>query len=119
MIAPMESSSQPEHKLGAAFDPRRALQRDPFNEIFVLVLSATAAGVVVPGILLLVGVFAGRLDLLPFVGISIVAEVVLIFGVGRPQMKPHERLGWALLWGFTAALLGAAFWSLVYDAAIS
>jgi hypothetical protein len=119
MIAAMESSAARDRKLSAAFDPRRPIQRDPFNEIFVLVLSAASAAVVVPGVLLLVGVFAGRLDLLPFVGISVVAELVLIFGVGRPQMKPHERLGWALLWGFTAAVLGAAFWALVYDAAIS
>ena len=55
-----------------------------------------------------------QLDFLPFVGISVVAELVLIFGLGRPQMKPLERVGWGLLWGFAAAVFAAAFWDLVY-----
>lgn len=111
----MESSS--ERKLGAAFDPRHQLQRDPFNEIFVLVLSAVGAAVVIPVALLLAGVVTGKLPLLGFVAISVALELGLIFGVGRPQMEPRERLGWALLWAFTAAVLGAAFWALVYEAA--
>jgi hypothetical protein len=28
-------------------------------------------------------------------------------------------LGWALLWGFAAALLGAAFWELVFAPVLS
>jgi len=34
-------------------------------------------------------------------------------------MKPRERVGWALLWGFTAAVLGAAFWELVFAPVLS
>ena len=115
----MESSSTPERKLGAALDPRQRLQRDPFNEIFVLVLSATSAAVIIPAVLLVIGALTTRLDLIPFVAISAVVELVLIFGIGRPQMKPVERVGWGLLWGFTAAVLGAAFWALVYEFAVS
>lgn len=115
----MESSTTPERKLGAAFDPRQRIRRDPFNEIFVLVLSAVSASVVIPAALLVIGALTSRLDLLPFVAISALAELVLIFGIGRPQMKPMERVGWGLLWAFTAAVLGAAFWSLVYEFSVS
>ena len=45
--------------------------------------------------------------------LSVVLELVLIFGLARPQMKPVERVQWSLLWGFAAAALGAAFWELV------
>jgi VIT1/CCC1 family predicted Fe2+/Mn2+ transporter len=115
----VESSTPPERKLGAAFDPRQRIQRDPFNEIFVLVLSAVSAAVVIPVVLLVVGAFTTRLDLVVFVAISAVAELILIFGIGRPQMKPLERVGWGLLWAFTAAVLGAAFWALVYEFSVS
>jgi hypothetical protein len=115
----VESSTTPERKLGAAFDPRQRIQRDPFNEIFVLVLSAVSASVLIPVVLLVVGGFTTRLHLVPFVAISAVAELAVIFGIGRPQMKPLERVGWGLLWGFAAAVLGAAFWSLVYEFAVS
>jgi hypothetical protein len=30
-------------------------------------------------------------------------------------MKPHERVGWALLWGFSAAFFAYCFWELVVD----
>jgi hypothetical protein len=111
-IAPVEGSIS---KLTAAIDPRRPIYRDAFNEIFVLVLSATGAAVVIPVLLLIIGALTSKLSLGLFVAISAAAELFLIFGLGRPQMKPHERVGWALLWGFGAAALGAAFWALVYD----
>src|SRR5438105_15428627 len=101
-------------KLSAALDPRRKIYRDPFNEMFVFVLSSVGASTLVPVLLLLVGALTDQLDFLPFVGISVVAELVLIFGLGRPQMKPLERFGWGLLWGFAAAVFAAAFWDLVY-----
>jgi hypothetical protein len=62
---------------------------------------------------LIVAAIAGGIDFIPFVVISVVLELVLIFGLARPQMKPVERVQWSLLWGFTAAALGAAFWELV------
>ncbi len=115
----MEASRSSQPSLGAAFDPRRRIYRDPFNEVIVLVVSATGAAVIVPVLLLIVGAFTGEFDFLPFVAISVVLELVLIFGLARPQMKPRERVGWALLWGFTAAVLGAAFWELVFAPVLS
>jgi hypothetical protein len=117
----MEASSQgstPE-RLGAALDPRERIYRDPFNELVVFVLSAAGAAVVVPAILLIVGALLDeQFDFWIFVAASVLLELVLIFGVARPQMKPRERVGWALLWGFTAAVLGAAFWELVFQPAV-
>ena len=108
-------ATRPQRKLGAAFDPRARLYRDPFNELVVFVISAVGAGVLVPTVLTVVSAIVGaKLDFLPFVGISVLLELGLIFGHLRPAMKPRERLGWALLWGFTAAVLGAAFWELTY-----
>ena len=100
--------------LGAALDPRQRIQRDPFNELVVFVVSALGASVIVPVFLLLVGAFTGQFAFLLFVALSVVLELLLIFGLTRPAMKPNEKVGWALLWGFTAAVLGAAFWELVF-----
>ena len=114
MIAAVEASP-PQRKLGTALDPRARLYRDPFNELVVFVTSAVGAGVLVPTVLTLVSAIAGwKLDFFTFVGASVVLELGLIFGHLRPAMKPKERLAWALLWGFAAALLGAAFWDLTY-----
>ena len=112
----MESSSASNSSasLGRAFDPRQRLYRDPVSELVVFVTSATGASVVVPVTLLIVGAFTGEFSFLLFVALSVVLELALIFGLARPQMKPRERLGWAALWGFTAAVLGAAFWGLVF-----
>ena len=101
-------------KLGAAFDPRTRLYRDPFNELVVFVISAAGAGGLIPTLLTLISAFAGKLDFLPFVGLSVLLELGLIFGLLRPAMQPAEKLGWALLWAFGAAVLGAAFWELTY-----
>ena len=116
MMPPMEHhGGLPEvGKLGAAFDPRTRLYRDPFNELVVFVISAAGAGVLIPTVITLVSAFAGKLDFLPFVGLSVLLELGLIFGLLRPAMRPAEKLGWALLWGFGAAVLGAAFWELTY-----
>lgn len=107
-----------QERLSAALDPRERIYRDPFNELAVFVISAVGAAVLVPVILLIVGAFVGEIDFAVFVAASVVLELVLIFGVARPQMKPKERVGWALLWGFSAALLGAAFWELVFQQAV-
>jgi hypothetical protein len=113
----MEVRSTP-GKLGAALDPRERIYRDPFNELVVFVISALGAGVLVPCILLVVGALAGDIGFWPFVGASALLELVLIFGVARPQMKANERVGWALLWGSGAAVMGAAFWELVFQQAV-
>jgi hypothetical protein len=112
----VESSSRSDKSssLGRAFDPRQRLQREPFNELAVFVISAVGAAVLVPVTLLIVGAFTGEFSFLLFVGLSVLLELGLIFLHARPQMKPREALGWALLWGFTAAVMGAAFWELVF-----
>ncbi len=94
-------------------DPRRRIYRDPFNELVVFVVSAAGASVIVPVVLLMAAAIAGGIDFIPFVALSVVLELALIFGLARPQMKPVERVQWSLLWGFSAAALGAAFWELV------
>lgn len=113
----MEAGST-QGKLSAALDPRERIYRDPFNELVVFIISATGAAVIVPVILLIVGAFTGELDIGIFIAASVVLELLLIFGLARPQMKPQERVGWALLWGFSAAVLGAAFWELVFQQAV-
>jgi energy-converting hydrogenase Eha subunit E len=111
----MEASSRQQGSLAAAIDPRQKIYRDPFNELVVLVVSAVGASVLAPVLLLIVGAFTGEFSFLVFVAACVVIELLLIFGLARPQMKPKERVGWALLWGFTAAVLGAAFWELVFS----
>jgi hypothetical protein len=113
----MESSQQQQGSLGAAFDPRQRIYRDPFNELVVFVVSAASAMVVVPVILLIVGVFV-HIDLIPFIAASVVLELILIFGLARPQMKPVERVQWSLLWGFSAAVMAFLFWELVYSSVL-
>ena len=110
----MDRSGSSHGSLGAALDPRQRIHRDPFNELVVFVVSALGASVVVPVVLLLVGAFTGEFAFILFVALSVVLELLLIFGLARPAMKPQEKVGWALLWGFAAAVLGAAFWELVF-----
>ena len=116
MMTTMEaSSSPPQGSLGAAFDPRQRIYRDPFNELVVFVVSAVGAAIVAPVALLIVGAFTGEFSFFVFVGACVLIELFLIFGIARPAMKPHEAVGWALLWGFSAAVMGAAFWELVFS----
>ena len=100
--------------LSAAFDPRQRIYRDPFNELVVFVISATGAALIAPVIMLIAKLATDELDLIPFIAACVGIELILIFGLARPAMKPKERVGWALLWGFSAAAMGAAFWELVY-----
>ena len=48
-----------------------------------------------------------------FVVACVVFELIVIFGLARPQMKPHERAGWAVLWGVATAALAFCFYDLV------
>ena len=105
--------------LGAALDPRRRIRRDPFNEVAVFVVSAAGACMLVPVLLLVVGAFTEQLSLPLFVALSVVLELGLIFLHARPAMELREMAAWALLWGFTAAVLGAAFWELVYASVLT
>ena len=96
-----------------ALDPRVPIYRDTYNEYFVLVLSAggAAAGTQVP--LYIVMAITGLWGLVPFVLACVVFELVVIFGLARPQMKPQERIGWVLLWSGTTAALAVCFYELV------
>jgi uncharacterized membrane protein (UPF0127 family) len=96
-----------------ALDPRVPIYRDTYNEYLVLVLSAggAAAGTQVP--LYIVMAITGLWGLVPFVLACVVFELVVIFGLARPQMKPQERLGWVLLWGASTAMMAVFFYELV------
>jgi uncharacterized membrane protein (UPF0127 family) len=96
-----------------AFDPRVPLYRDTYNEYLVFVVSAigSVAGTQVPLYLVM-----ALTDLWPvevFVPACMVFELAVIFGIARPQMKPKERVGWALLWAFATGVLALCFYYLV------
>ena len=101
------------NKLLAGLDPRQPIYRDSYNEYFVLVLSAggAAAGTQVP--LYIVMAITGIWPVGVFVAACVLFELAVIFGLARPQMRPHERVGWALLWGATTAALALCFYYLV------
>jgi FtsH-binding integral membrane protein len=106
-------ASEQRNKLFAALDPRQPIYRDSYNEYFVMVLSAggAAAGTQVP--LYIVMAITGIWSAGAFVLACVVFELAVIFGLARPQMKPHERVGWVLLWGAATAGLALAFYHLV------
>ena len=101
------------NRFAAALDPRVPIYRDSYNEYFVAVLSigGAIAGTQVP--LYIVMAITGLWSLPVFVAACVVFELAVIFGVARPQMKPQERAGWALLWGGATAFMACAFWHLV------
>ena len=101
------------NRLAVALDPRVPIHRDTYHEYFVLVLSAggAAAGTQVP--LYIVMAITGIWSVGIFVAACVVFELVVIFGLARPQMQPQERAGWVVLWGATTAILALAFYYLV------
>jgi uncharacterized membrane protein (UPF0127 family) len=109
----MPDMANEQNRLANALNPRVPIYRDAYNEYFVFVLSALGASVLAPVIFYIAMAFSDLWGLLVFAAACVVFELVLIFGLARPQMKPQERVGWALLWGFTAAALGLAFYELV------
>jgi hypothetical protein len=106
-------AEQARGKLRAGLDPRQRIYRDQFNEYFVFILSATGAAIIVPLLMLVVSVVADRPAILPFLAASVAAELLLIFGLARPAMRPGERLAWAALWGGAALFFGFCFYHLV------
>src|SRR3954451_8506037 len=100
-------------RLLAGLDPRTPLYRDAYNEYFMLILSAggAAAGTQVP--LYIAMAITGLWGLVPFVAACVIFELAVIFGLARPQMKPHERVGWAALWAGATAVLAVCFYYLV------
>jgi Uncharacterized ACR, COG1430 len=115
---PQTSPEEARGRMRAGFDPRQRLYRDPFNEYFVFILSASGAAVVVPVLLYVVMAITGLWAVGAFLLVAVPLELILIFGIGRPQMKPIERVGWALLWGFTTAVLGLCFYYLVAESTL-
>jgi hypothetical protein len=108
-----QARNEPLRRLFVALDPRRPIYRDAYNEYFMMVLSAggAAAGTQVPLYILMA--ITSRWSVGVFVAACVVFELGVIFGVARPQMKPHERAGWATLWGFATAALALCFYYLV------
>ena len=102
-------------KLLAGLDPRRPIYRDTYNEYLVLLLSAVGAAVVAPVGFYIAMALSELWAAWVFVAACVALELLLIFGVGRPQMKPVERAGWALLWGTSSAALAACFYYLVAE----
>ena len=98
-----------------ALDPRVPIYRDSYNEYFMLVLSAggAAAGTQVP--LYIVMAITGLWGVVPFVAACVVFELAVIFGLARPQMKPQERVAWAVAWAGATAILAVAFYYLVAE----
>jgi uncharacterized protein len=106
-------AEQHSNKLAAALDPRQPIYRDTYNEYFVLLLSigGAIAGTQVP--LYIVMALTDLWHVAIFTSACVVFELAVIFGVARPQMKPHERVGWALMWGAITAVFAVLFYYLV------
>jgi hypothetical protein len=98
-----------------AFNPRVPLYRDSYNEYLVFIVSAigAVAGTQVP--LYLVMALTDLWDPWIFVAACVVFELAVIFFVARPQMKARERVGWAVLWAATTAVMALAFYYLVAE----
>jgi len=104
------------NKLIEALDPRVPIYRDSYNEYFVLILSAggAVAGTAVP-LYIVMAILDDLWSPGIFIAACVVFELTVIFGLARPQMKPLERVGWALLWGAVTALLALCFYYLIAE----
>jgi hypothetical protein len=102
-------------KLATGLDPRKRIYRSRFNEYFLFIASASGAALQVPIVMLVITAFTGMLGLGTYLAASIAIELFIIFALARPQMKPKERVGWAVLWAFATAVFGACFYYLVLD----
>ena len=98
-----------------ALDPRVPIYRDTYNEYFMIVLSAggALAGTQIP--LYLIMALTDLWSAPTFVLACVGFELIVIFGLARPQMKPLERVAWALLWAIATAALALAFYYLVAE----
>ena len=106
-------AERPRNRLAEALDPRVPIYRDTYNEYFVFLLSAggAVAGTQVPIYILMA--ITGLWGVVPFVAACVIFELVVIFGLARPQMKPQERLLWTGTWTVATGLLAVAFYYLV------
>ena len=112
-MIPFVADERHRNRLAAALDPRQPIYRDTYNEYFMLFLSAggAAAGTQVPLYILMA--ITGLWSRAAFILACVAFELVVIFGLARPQMRPSERAGWAVLWGATTAVLALCFYELV------
>ena len=108
-------AQQQSGKLAAALDPRRPIYRDSYNEylVFLLSVGGAVAGTQVP--LYIVMAITGIWNVVVFTAACVIFELAVIFGVARPQMKPQERVGWAVLWGGSTAVMAVLFYYLVAE----
>jgi hypothetical protein len=114
-MIPAMAEGQQRNRLLVALDPRQPIYRDAYNEYFVFILSAggAAAGTQVP--LYIVMALTELWSVGVFVAACVAFELIVIFGLARPQMTPVERVGWVGLWGTTTAVLALAFYYLVAE----
>ncbi len=115
IIPAMAQTQQPPNRWLEAFNPRVPLYRDSYNEYLLFIVSAigSVAGTQVP--LYLVMALTDLWSVWVFVPACVVFELFVIFFIARPQMKPNERIGWALLWGAVTALLALCFYYLIAE----
>jgi hypothetical protein len=118
MIPPMAQTTTTHERPNRwleAFNPRVPLYRDAYNEYLMFVVSAigSVAGTQVP--LYLVMAITDLWEVYVFVPACVVFELAVIFFIARPQMKPVERVGWALLWAGTTAVMATLFYYLVAE----
>ena len=115
IIPPMAQTQQPPNRWLEAFNPRVPLYRDTYNEYLVFIVSAigSVAGTQVP--LYLVMALTGLWPVGVFVAACVVFELFVIFFIARPQMKPRERIAWAVLWAFATGVLALCFYYLVAE----
>src|SRR4051794_38961024 len=102
----------------AGLDPRQRIYRDRLTEYLVFSLSATGAALIAPVLLYIVMAFTGLWTWWAFVLAAVGVELILIFGIARPQMKRHEAAGWAALWSFGTGVLALCFFFLVANSTL-
>ena len=112
----MYNSAAMANRFIEALDPRVPIYRDSYNEYFVMVLSAggAVAGTQVP-LYIVMAILDDLWSPGVFIGACVVFELSVIFGLARPQMKPIERVGWALMWAAITAVLALCFYYLVAE----
>jgi hypothetical protein len=115
MIRPMAQTQEHPNRWLEAFNPAVPLYRDAYNEYLVFVVSAigSVAGTQVP--LYFVMALTDLWSVGVFVAACVVFELAVIFFIARPQMKPVERAGWALLWAGATAVMAVLFYYLVAE----
>ena len=114
-MAQTQTTGEAPNRWLEAFDPRVPLYRDTYNEYLVFIVSAIGSVVGTQAPLYIVMAITDLWPVEVFVPACMVFELAVIFGIARPQMKPRERVGWALLWAFATGVLALCFYYLVAE----